>query len=90
MSTWGVINGFDNQVKAMNACFSNMLWELQKDEREAKEAVELAERLEREAEERRIKLLTKRRDDLLRGNPFKLSTKDRARNRIPSIQYSSS
>ena len=41
MSTWGVINGFDREVEKMNACFSNMLWELQKDEREAREAEEL-------------------------------------------------
>lgn len=28
LSTWGVINGFDRAVAKMNACFSNMLYEL--------------------------------------------------------------
>ena len=40
LSTWGVINGFDRAVENMNACFSNMLFELQKDEIKKKEEEE--------------------------------------------------
>ena len=40
LSTWGVIRGFDNAVAKMNACFSNMLYELQKDEIKKKEEEE--------------------------------------------------
>lgn len=32
LSTWGVIRGWDNAVNKMDACFSNMLYDLQKDE----------------------------------------------------------
>ena len=28
ISTWGVIRGFDEAVNQMNACFSNLLYEL--------------------------------------------------------------
>ena len=56
MSTWGVIRGFDNAVNQMNACFSNLLYELQKDELEAKEREERKERMAKEQEERRIAL----------------------------------
>ena len=40
LSTWGVIRGFDNAVAKMNACFSNLLFDLQKDERRKKELEE--------------------------------------------------
>jgi len=40
LSLWGVIKGFDNAVEKMNACFSNLLYELQKDEIAKKEAEE--------------------------------------------------
>lgn len=56
ISTWGVIRGFDNAVNQMNACFSNLLYELQKDELEAKEREERRERLAKEQVERRIAL----------------------------------
>jgi len=35
-----VIRGFDNAVSHMNACFSNMLFELQREEIEAQEREE--------------------------------------------------
>lgn len=51
----------------MNACFTNMLLDLQKEERRQQE---LAEKKIREKEQRK--------QDLLKGNPFKLSTLNRA------------
>ena len=54
----------------MNACFSNLLLDLQREERRAKEE---AERKVREAE--------KRKQDLLKGKPFKLATMSRG-NRV--------
>ena len=51
-----MIRGFDNAVNQMNACFSNLLYELQKDELEAKEREERKERMAKEQEERRIAL----------------------------------
>ena len=72
VSTWGVIRGFDNAVAKMNACFSNMLYELQKPDILAKEAIE-----------RRKMLKEKRKQDLLRGCPFNLKTGNRAVVRPP-------
>ena len=54
----------------MNACFSEMLAELQKEEIKKKEEAE-----------RKIREVEKRKMDLLKGNPFKLSTLSRARSR---------
>lgn len=58
-----------------------MLFELQREEIEAQEREERMMREAKEAEERKKALANKRRDDLLRGNPFKLATVDRARKR---------
>ena len=56
---WRVIRGFDDAVGKMNACFSNILYELQKDEIKKKERAE-----------RRLKEAEQRKQDLLKGNPF--------------------
>lgn len=66
LSTWGVIRGWDRATEKMNACFSNLLLDLQREERRTKEE---AERKVREAE--------KRKQDLLKGKPFKLATMSR-------------
>ena len=70
LSTWGVIRGWDRATEKMNACFSNLLLDLQKEERRQKEEAE-----------RKVREVEKRKQDLLKGNPFKLSTMSRA-NRI--------
>ena len=67
MSTWGVIRGWDKATAEMNACFSNLLLDLQKEEMRKKEEAE-----------RKIREKEKRKTDLLKGNPFKLSTVNRA------------
>ena len=85
-----MIRGFDNAVNEMNACFSNMLWELQKEEIEAKEREERKERMARELEENKVRLIQKRKDDLLKGNPFKLATNERASKRQPILKISNS
>ena len=56
---WRVIRGFDDAVGKMNACFSNILYELQKDEIKKKERAE-----------RRLRMAEQRKQDLLKGNPF--------------------
>jgi hypothetical protein len=52
----------------MNECFSNLLYEIQKDEIMKKA----------EVEKKRIAAI-QRQKDLLKGNPFKLKTMERAK-----------
>jgi len=78
LSTWAVINGWDNAVGELNACFSNMLFELQKDEI-----------MKKQAEEQRRLAKEQRKIDLLKGNPFKLKTMSRAASRHQMIKHQS-
>ena len=51
-----------------------------------KERVERIEREAKEKKERKKMLIKKRKDDLLRGNPFRFATHERATKRQPQSQ----